>query len=163
MILDWQLLNTYKTLLETTQLQQSYQEFIRFFRCLRDELKSQLPDYKFQGQITENAMDYSYFSFTHPRLQINGLKIVVVFVHASFQLEVWICGYNRKLQCHWAEQLDVSLPFICSDDPSHTDYIMRIPVETDICAGDTAVLAVKKTVDRCIAFLEPYVADSLKL
>ena len=70
-------------------------------------MEDQLPDYKFQSDIVASAMDYSYFSFTQPQLRANGLKFVVVFVHASFQLEIWISGYNRKFQSFWSKQLDI--------------------------------------------------------
>lgn len=154
--IDGKLLSRYKNLLETTDLQRSYQEFIRFFRCLRTELEDQLPDYKFQSDIVASAMDYSYFSFTQPQLRANGLKFVVVFVHASFQLEIWISGYNRNFQSFWSKQLDIPFPFIPSVDPSHTDYIARIPVAADVCACDTVLPAVKDTLEKCVAFLAPY-------
>lgn len=159
MIFDSALLTAYKTLLQTTNLQQAYQEFIRFFRYLRIELEKQLPDCKFQGGIVENAMDYAYFSFTNELWKAHGLKIVVAFVHNTFQLEVWISGYNRKAQCHWAERLPASFPFITSADPAHTDYIVRVPVKADLAAGDAAVYAVKGAVERCMDFLAPYLTD----
>lgn len=46
---DSTLLDTYRTLLQTTDLQRAYQEFIRLFRYLRSELERQLPDCRFQG------------------------------------------------------------------------------------------------------------------
>ena len=103
------LLNRYRTLLQTTDLQMAYQEFIRFFRYLRTELEKQMPDCKFQGGIVENAMEYAYFSLTNDCLRTEGLKIVVAFVHKTFQLEVWISGVNRKVQCSWKEKLEISL------------------------------------------------------
>ena len=39
MTFDSSLLETYRTLLNTTPLQQSYQEFVRLFRYLRSELE----------------------------------------------------------------------------------------------------------------------------
>ena len=162
MTIDGELLSRYKKLLETTDLQRSYQEFIRFFRCLRTELEQQLPDYKFQGEAVTNTMDYSYFSFTHPQLRAHGLKFVVVFVHASFQLEIWISGYNRKFQSFWSKQLDLHLPFIPSADPSHTDYIARIPIPADVCACDTVLPAAIETIGKCASFRAPYLTSPSK-
>lgn len=71
------LLDTYRTLLQTTDLQKAYQEFIRLFRFLRNDLERQMPDFRFQNSITENAMDYANFSFTNPALKEKGLKLVV--------------------------------------------------------------------------------------
>ena len=89
---DPDLLETYRTLLKTTDLQRAYPEFIRLFRFLRNEMERQLPDFRFQSSITENAMDYSYFSFTNSELKEKGLKLAVVFVHRDFRLEVWLSG-----------------------------------------------------------------------
>lgn len=85
---DPTLLETYRTLLQTTDLQKAYQEFIRLFRFLRNELERQMPDFRFQSSITENAMDYAYFSLTNPALKEKGLKLVVAFDHRNFRLEV---------------------------------------------------------------------------
>ena len=79
------LLNTYRTLLQTTDLQKVYQEFVEMFRYLRIRLEQEMPAFRFQGGISENAMEYAYFSFTHPALKEQGLKLSVVFVHRSFQ------------------------------------------------------------------------------
>ena len=43
---DPTLLETYRTLLQTTDLQKAYQEFIRLFRFLRNELERQMPDFR---------------------------------------------------------------------------------------------------------------------
>lgn len=71
---DLTLLETYRTLLQTTDLQKAYQEFIRLFRFLRNELKRQLPDFRFQSGINENAMDYAYFSFNQSQPERKGPK-----------------------------------------------------------------------------------------
>ena len=153
------LLNQYRTLLQTTDLQMAYQEFIRFFRYLRTELEKQMPDCKFQGGIVENAMEYAYFSLTNDCLRTEGLKIVVAFVHKTFQLEVWISGVNRKVQCSWKEKLEISLPFELTPDPKSTDFIARIPVNTDISNGDNAVIAVQEAVNQCISLLEACLSE----
>lgn len=113
-----------------------------------------MTEFNFQKGIVENAMDYSYFSFTRERLKAKGLKIVVAFVHSSFQLEVWISGYNRKTQCKLVEQLAPNCPFELSPEPSRTDYIIRVPIETKLSDGEHAVDEVKRTAIQCISFLE---------
>lgn len=142
---DPALLETYRTLLQTTNLQKAYQEFIRLFRFLRNELERQLPDFRFQSGITENAMDYAYFSFTNPDLKEKGLKLVVAFDHKNFRLEVWLSGANRTTQCRWAERWRAcSLPMELTQDPNHTDFVVRLPVETDLSDGEKTVAAVKE-------------------
>ncbi len=55
------LLETYHTLLQTTNLQKAYQEWLRMFRYLRGALEQQLPGYRFQSSVNENGMDYACF------------------------------------------------------------------------------------------------------
>lgn len=151
---DPALLETYRTLLQTTDLQKAYQEFIRLFRFLRNELERQMPDFRFQSSITENAMDYAYFSFADPGLKENGLKLVVVFDHRNFRLEVWLSGVNRTAQCRWAEQWSVCPPPMeLTQDPNHTDFVIRLPVETDLSDGEKTVAAVKEAAVQLLQLL----------
>lgn len=151
---DPTLLETYRTLLQTTDLQKAYQEFIRLFRFLRNELERQMPNFRFQSSITENAMDYAYFSFTDPGLKEKGLKLVVVFDHKNFQLEVWLSGVNRTAQCRWVKQWSVcSPPMELTPDPHQTDFVVCLPVETDLSDGEKTVAAVKAVALQLLQFL----------
>lgn len=151
---DSTLLETYRALLQTTDLQEAYQELIRMFRFLRNALEQQMPDFRFQGNIMENAMNYAYFSFADPRLKEKGLKLVVAFVHKNFQLEVWLSGFNRAIQCRWAERLMCQLPMELTQDPKCTDYVVRLPVEADLSDGDKTTALVREAVDQLLRFLE---------
>lgn len=142
---DPALLDTYRILLQTTELQKAYQEFIRLFRFLRNELERQMPDFRFQSSITENAMDYAYFSLTNPALKEKSLKLVVAFDHKDFRLEVWLTGVNRNAQCRWAEQWSVCPPPMeLTQDSNHTDFVVRLPVKTDLSNGEKTVAAIKE-------------------
>ena len=153
---DSSLLKTYRTLLETTDLQRAYQEFIRLFRYLRGELERQLTDCRFQSGISENAMDYAYFSFTNQTLRECGLKLAVAFVYKDFQLEVWLSGVNRDAQRRWASQLkNCPRPVEAAADPAHTDYLLRLPVQADLSDGDAVVAAIKKAVEILLGLLSP--------
>ena len=148
------LLETYRTLLQTTDVQKAYQEFIRLFRFLRNELERQLPDFRFQSSITENAMDYAYISFTNPALKEKGLKLVVAFDHKNFRLEVWLSGANRTAQCRWAEQWRTCPPPMeLTQDPNHTDFVVRLPVKTDLSDGEKTVAAVKEATVQLLQLL----------
>lgn len=151
---DPALLEMYRTLLQTTDLQKAYQEFIRLFRFLRNELERQMPDFRFQSNITENAMDYAYFSFTDPGLKEKGLKLVVVFDHKNFRLEVWLSGVNRTAQCRWAKQWSVCPPPMeLTQEPNHTDFVVRLPVKTELSDGEKMVAAVKEAADQLLQLL----------
>lgn len=152
-VFNLDLLNTYRTLLQTTDLQKAYQEFVEMFRYLRIRLEQEMPAFRFQGGISENAMDYAYFSFTHPALKEQGLKLTVVFVHRSFQLELWLSGVNRPQQCRWAERLQCLPPMQLSADPAHTDYLVRLPIQADVSHGDEVVAAVETGIECMRDFL----------
>ena len=154
MSFDSTLLETYRTLLKTTDLQKAYQEFIRRFPFLRNQLERQLPGFCFQREITQNAMDCSCFSFTNSGLKEKGLKLVVAFVHKDFRLEMWLSGFNRTAQCPWAGYLSTcSLPRELTQDPAHTGFVVCLPVKTDQFDGDEIVAALKKTADQLLQVL----------
>ena len=154
---DQDLLLTYKTLLQTTELEKSYQEFVRLFRYLRIELEKQLTDCTFQGNIVENGMDYSYFQFTSESLKKKGLKLAVTFVHRDFRFEVWLSGFNRKYQSRYYELLkNTQQPFTLTSDPKRTDYILRIPLDTnlDLSDGERVVAEVRAAALELLAYME---------
>jgi len=132
-----QALNAYKKLIETTDLQEGYQEFIKLFRFLRTELKKELPAYDFSGQIVENNMDFAYFQLTDSELKAKGIKIQVVFVHKIFRFEVWVSGYNRKIQCAYYEKLKTqTIPYVLNNNPNQVDYIIKKPLNESLDLGD---------------------------
>ena len=154
---DKNLLMTYKKLIQTTELERSYQEFLRLFRFLRVELEKELPDYRFQGNIVENGMDYSYFQFTNDTLKKKGLKIAVTFVHRNFQFEVWLSGFNRNLQCDYYELLkNTRQPFLLTKDPKKSDYSLRIPLDQtiDISDGKRVLSEIKDASLRLLGYTE---------
>lgn len=126
-------INDYKILIQTTDLQKDYQEFIKFFRGLRTFLAGSMTDYKFTGNIVENGMDYSYFQFTDDELQSKGLKIVISFVHKEFVYEMWLSGMNRKIQCKYHSLLsNEKCKYELSKDPNKVDYIIKDKLVDDI-------------------------------
>ena len=150
------LLNEYKTILQTTDLIKAYQEFIKLFRFLRIELEKTMTEYRFQGNIAENGMDYSYFLFWNEELKSKGLKIAVVFVHRDFRFEVWVSGFNRKYQSKYYDILkDKEIPFDLTSSPTKTDYILRVPADiSDISNGDYVVEKIKSVSDELLIFIK---------
>ncbi len=138
---DRNLLSEYKELLQTTNLRKGYQEFIKLFRYIRVSLEKNMPEYKFQGNIVENGMDYSYFLFTNESLKEKGLKIAIVFVHSNFQFEVWLSGYNRNYQLKYYDLLKgKNIPFQLTDNPARKDYILRVVLEENVDISDADLL-----------------------
>ena len=123
----------YKKLIQSTDLQKAYQEFIKFFRGLRTYLAKNLPEYKFTGNIVENNMDYSYFQFTNDMLQSKGLKFVIAFIHNKFEYEIWLSGMNREIQInHHKTLINKKHTYTMSLDPNKFDYILKDKLFTDV-------------------------------
>ena len=151
------LLSEYEELLRTTNLVVCYQEFIKLFRYIRVEMEKSMPEYKFQGNVTENGMDYSYFLFTNHQLKEKGLKIAIVFVHKEFQFEVWLSGFNRKYQCKYYEQLKGErVPFELTDDSTRKDYILRVVLDKtiDISDGSHLINQIKSISGELLMFVD---------
>lgn len=130
-------INEYKKLIQTTNLQKGYQEFIRFFRNLRTYLQKEMPEYAFTGNIVENNMDYSYFQFTNDLLKSKGLKIVIAFVHVDFVYEIWLSGLNREIQRKHYEVLHgTNHSYTLTDNPAKTDYIQKTQLANDCNYND---------------------------
>lgn len=154
---DVALLSEYKELLQTTNLRECYQEFIKLFRYIRVALEKSMPEYKFQGNIIENGMDYSYFLFTNKNLKEKGLKMAVVFVHSNFRFEVWLSGYNRNCQSRYYDLLkEKNIPFELTDNPTRKDYILRVPLEesVDLSDGSFLVKRIKSISNELLMFVE---------
>lgn len=118
---------TIKELFKQQIYKKGYQEFIKFFRYLRIYLEQALPEYEFTSNITENNMDYSYFQFTNRELKAKGIKYVVAFVHLSFNYEVWLSGFNRKIQKELYSKIKNQKPnnYLLTDNPNSTDYVLK--------------------------------------
>ena len=61
--------------MQTTNIQESYQEIIKFIKHIRANLVIQMDDYDFSSKVVENQMDFSYFQATKKALKEKGLKI----------------------------------------------------------------------------------------
>lgn len=146
-------IDEYKRLIQTTNLQKGYQEFIRFFRNLRTYLQKEMPEYTFTGNIVENNMDYSYFQFTNEILKSKGLKIVIAFVHADFDYQIWLSGLNREIQrkCYKGLQ-GAKHPYILTSNPTKTDYILQAQL-VDECNYDDIEGLLKTIKENVLEFI----------
>jgi len=123
----------YRRLIQTTDLQKDYKEFLRFFRFLRIALSEKMKGFKFSGNIVENGMDYSYFQFSNTQFQKMGLKFVLAFVHKQFVGEIWLSGMNRKIQGKYHSLLqDNKYGYELSKDPYRVDYIIKDMLFEDV-------------------------------
>ena len=99
-------------------------------------------------------MDYAYFSFTDSVLKEKDLKLVVAFDYQRFHLEVGLSGVNRSAQCRWAEHWrNCPPPMELTQDPDHTDFVVRLPVETELSDGVKVAAAVKEAADQLLRII----------
>lgn len=117
----------FKEIITKTRLQEGYQEQTKLFRLLKNHLQKELKGYAFTGNIVENNMDYAYFQFADENLKAKGLKFVVVFLYKDFQYELWLSGYNRKIQSDMYNKFAKmkNLQFALTANPLRTDYVLK--------------------------------------
>lgn len=151
----------YKHILETTTVQQGYQQVIQLIKYISAELEKELPEYTFMGRVVENQMDFSYFQATRESLKESGLKVQVVFIHSTCKFEVWISGYNRKIQSRYYKMLcNSECPFEVCSDPERNDFILKAPVEKEITT-DTPEAIIAEIKGK-VTELETYIQKSAK-
>ena len=88
----------YRRQLEKGAIQKAYRGFMEYFMGLRTYFKNKYPDYNVSGSIYFGYMDMTYFSFFPESLKRLKLKVGIVFIHETFRFEVWLFGYNKKVQ-----------------------------------------------------------------
>jgi hypothetical protein len=69
-----------------------------YFKKLRGYFKREYPEYFVSGSVYYGFMDMTYFSFMPESLKRRQLKVAIVFLHEAFRFEVWLGGYNRRVQ-----------------------------------------------------------------
>jgi hypothetical protein len=88
----------YKKQIEKGNIIEAYRGLIEYIMSLRTHFQKKYPDYIVSGSIYQGYMDMTYFSFFPESLKRNKLKIGIVFNYESFRFEVWLFGYNKKIQ-----------------------------------------------------------------
>lgn len=93
-----QQIDEYRKQLEKGTIKQAYRGLMEYFDVLRLHLQKKYPDYFLSGSVHHGFMDYTYFYFFPKTLKQRKLKIVILFIHDTFRFEVWLAGYNKKVQ-----------------------------------------------------------------
>jgi hypothetical protein len=91
-------MDEYRKQLEKGAIKEAYKGLMDYFMGLRTYFKNKYPDYYVSGIIYFGYMDMTYFSFFPESLKRRKLKIAIVFIHETFRFEVWLAGYNKKVQ-----------------------------------------------------------------
>ena len=91
-------INEYKKQLEKGVIQEAYKGLMEYIMNLRTYFEKKYTDYHLSGNIYYGYMDMTYFSFFPESLKRRKLKAGIVFIHEKFRFEVWLFGYNKKVQ-----------------------------------------------------------------
>lgn len=127
----------YKNLLETTNIQECYQHVIKFINYLYLKLKNELNMYSFSSKVIENKMNFSYFQLTNQKLKELGLKIQVIFMHETCRFEIWLSGYNRKIQNKYYKIFNtIEFPFQLCINPNKDDYIIKLLINENLTVAN---------------------------
>lgn len=127
----------YRNQLKNSNIKATYQSIMKYFDHLHLYLKNKHPDY-FLSDVHYGLMDYTYLYFFPKQLQRQKLKVVLLFSHDTFKLEVLLAGYNRAAQANYwrlfkengfnnyhlsecASEPDRFLDYTITDNPDFSD------------------------------------------
>ena len=88
----------YKKQLEKGAIQDAYRGLMDYFNALRIHFKKNYPGHSVSGSVYYGFMDMTYFAIIPKSLKRQKLKIAIVFLHKDFRFEVWLAGFNKKIQ-----------------------------------------------------------------
>ena len=91
-------MNEYRKQLEKGYIQKAYKRLMEYIMDLRTHFKNKYPDYFVSGSIYYGYMDMTYFAFSPESFKQRNLKVAIVFNYDQFRFEVWLAGYNKRIQ-----------------------------------------------------------------
>jgi hypothetical protein len=97
----YEYIEEYKQQLKKGHIQKAYRGLIEYILSLKTYLSKKYPDYFLSGSIYYGYMDMTYFAFIPESLKRRKLKIAIVFNYDNFRFEVWLGGYNKKVQSEY--------------------------------------------------------------
>jgi len=91
-------MNEYRKQLGKGSIKAAYKGLMEYIMGLRTHFTNKYPDHFISGNIYYGYMDMTYFAFFPKSVKDRNLKIAIVFIHDTFQFEVWLTGYNKQVQ-----------------------------------------------------------------
>ncbi|KYK22518.1 hypothetical protein AYK21_03770 [Thermoplasmatales archaeon SG8-52-2] len=101
-------MNEYKEQMKKGVISEAYRGLMDYIMDLRTYLKKKYPNYIVSGSIYYGYMDMTYFSFFPESLKLRKLKTGIIFIHETCKFEVWLFGYNKKVQKKYWELIKKS-------------------------------------------------------
>ena len=102
--------NEFKRYLKQGYIQEAYKRLIEYVMGLRLHFKKKHPDFLVSGSIYIGYMDMTYFALFPKSMKGRKLKIAIVFVYDTFRFEVWLAGYNKRVQKEYWEIYTDEIP-----------------------------------------------------
>ena len=87
-------MSEYKKQIEKGAIQTAYKGLMEYLMGLKTYLKSRHPKFYVSSNIYFGYMDMTCFSFTPKSIKDRKLKIAIVFIHETFDFEIWLGGVN---------------------------------------------------------------------
>lgn len=94
---------SYRKELEKGTIAKAYRSLLSYVKDVKAYLQQKYPSYTFSSGIYQGQMDLTYFTFTPPDLVAKKLKVALAFMHESIRWEIWLVGFNQKMQVTYAE------------------------------------------------------------
>ncbi len=98
----------YKKQLAKGYVPKAYKGLMEYIMSLRIYFNNKYPNYSVSGNIYYGYMDMTYFSVFPESLKKRKLKAGIIFLHQSCKFEVWLFGYNKKIQSKYWELIKES-------------------------------------------------------
>lgn len=91
----------YRKQIEKGDIREAYQGLMECMMGLRSHFEKKHPDSFVSGSLYFGTMDMTYFSFIPESLKRKKLKIAIVLVHDTVRFEVWLAGFNKRIQAKY--------------------------------------------------------------
>ncbi len=119
-------LGEYRKELQKGHIQKTYRKIMEGMLELQRRLGKKYPD-RMGGSFYPGYMDMSYFPLTPSDMAQKGLKVAVVFIHETGQLEIWLAARNKKIQHEYIRRFESkeSVPYTISKAEKGVDSIIE--------------------------------------
>jgi len=93
-----ELMTEYRKQMQKGIVPRAYRGLMDTILKLKTHFKTRYPEYDAGGSLYFGYMDMTYFALFPKKLRERGLKIAIVFVHATCQFELWLAATNKQVQ-----------------------------------------------------------------
>ncbi len=91
----------YQRQLKLGGIKAAYVGLIKLMSNLRIRFQNNHPELFVSNSIYPGMMDMTFFTLSPASLHKKKLKIVIVFLHETFQFEAWLSGANKQVQARY--------------------------------------------------------------